>query len=53
MKKAMLRKLRGLCNKYLGEEKTNEIIKETTEKVVSDLLEETKPKAKKKTKEVK
>ncbi len=40
MKKAMLRKLREMSNEVLGEEKTNEIINKTVEKI----LEETKPK---------
>lgn len=42
MKKAVLRKLRELSEKTIGEEKTNEIIQETVKKV----LEETKPKKK-------
>lgn len=40
MKKAMLRKLREMANKVLGEEETNKVIEETVKKV----LEETKPK---------
>ena len=44
MKKAVLRKLRALANEVLGEEETDKIIKETVEEV----LEETKPKKKKK-----
>ena len=44
MKKAMLRKLREIANKVLGEENTNKIIEETVTKV----LEETKPKELKK-----
>ena len=44
MKKAMLRKLRQISNEILGEEETNKIIQEEIEKV----LEETKPKKKKK-----
>ena len=44
MKKAMLRKLRQMSNEILGEEETNKIIQEEIEKV----LEETKPKRKKK-----
>jgi len=44
MKKAMLRKLRQMSNEILGEEETNKIIDEEIEKV----LEETKPKRKKK-----
>ena len=43
MKKAMLRKLRAMSNKVLGEEKTNQIIEETIKKI----LEDTKPKNKK------
>lgn len=38
-----LKALRKLCNNVLGEEKTEQIIEETVNKV----LEETKPKAKK------
>lgn len=44
MKKVMLRKLRQMSNEILGEEETNKIIDEEIEKV----LEETKPKRKKK-----
>lgn len=44
MKKSMLRKLREISNEILGEEETNKIIQEEIEKV----LEETKPKPKKK-----
>lgn len=44
MKKAMLRKLRQMSNELIGEEETNKIIQEEIEKV----LEETKPKKKKK-----
>lgn len=44
MKKKVLRKLRAMSEKILGEEKTNEIINKTVEKI----LEETKPKTKKK-----
>lgn len=44
MKKAMLRKLRQISNEILGEEETNKIIQEEIDKV----LEETKPKKKKK-----
>ena len=44
MKKAILRKLRQMSNEILGEEETNKIIAEEIEKV----LEETKPKRKKK-----
>lgn len=50
MKKKMLRKLRSMANEVLGEEKTNQIIEETTQKVVKDLLEETKPKKSKRKK---
>lgn len=42
MKKAMLRKIRQMSEEVLGEEKTNEIIKETIQKVIK----ETKPKKK-------
>lgn len=44
MKKRMLRKLREMSEEVLGEEKTEEIINKTVEKV----LKETKPKEKKK-----
>lgn len=44
MKKAMLRKMRQISNKLIGEEETNKIIQEEIEKV----LEETKPKSRKK-----
>lgn len=44
MKKAMLRKMRQISNKLIGEEETNKIIQEEIEKV----LEETKPKPRKK-----
>ena len=44
MKKAMLRKLRQISNGLIGEEETNKIIQEEIKKV----LEETKPKKKKK-----
>lgn len=44
MKKAMLRKLRQISNELIGEEETNKIIQKEIEKV----LEETKPKKKKK-----
>lgn len=43
MKKKMLRKLREISEEVLGEDKTDEIIKETVEEV----LKETKPKKKK------
>lgn len=43
MKKTMLRKLRSMSNKILGEEKTNQIIEET----IKEVLEDTKPKKKK------
>lgn len=49
MKKAVLRKLRTISEKVLGEEETNKIIKKTIEKV----LTETKPTKKKKKKEAK
>lgn len=48
MKKKTLRKLRELCNEVLGEEETDKIIEETVSKNVNDLLEDTKPKTKKK-----
>mgnify|MGYP006978922249 CR=1 FL=1 len=44
MKKKMLRKLREASNDIIGEEETNKIIEDTIKKV----LEETKPKTKKK-----
>lgn len=44
MKKAMLRKMRQISNELIGEEETNKIIQEEIEK----LLEETKPKPRKK-----
>ena len=44
MKKAMLRKLREISEKVLGEEETNKVIEET----VKEVLEETKPIKKKK-----
>jgi len=44
MKKSMLRKLRQISNEILGEEETNKIIQKEIDKV----LEETKPKKKKK-----
>lgn len=44
MKNSMLRKLREISNELIGEEETNKIIQEEIEKV----LEETKPKSKKK-----
>ena len=53
MKKLRLRaimKLRELSNKVLGEEETNRIIKETTEKTVNDFLKELEPKPKKRAK---
>ena len=43
MKKKMLRKLRELSNEVLGEEETNKIVEDT----VNEVLEETKPKTKK------
>lgn len=42
MKKAMLRKIRQMSEEVLGEEKTNEIIDKTIQKVIK----ETKPKKK-------
>lgn len=42
MKKAVLRKLREISEKVLGEEKTNKIINDTVKKV----LDETAPKKK-------
>lgn len=42
MKKKMLRKLREVSNNIIGEEKTNKIIE------VKEVLEETKPKKKRK-----
>ena len=53
MKKLRLRalmKLRELSNKVLGEEETNRIIKETTEKTVNDFLNKLEAKPKKKAK---
>lgn len=44
MKKKMLRKLREICNDIIGEEETSKIIEDT----VKEVLEETKPKTKKK-----
>jgi len=44
MKKAMLRKMRQISNELIGEEEINKIIQEEIEKV----LEETKPKPRKK-----
>lgn len=44
MKKKVLRKLRELSNEILGEKETNKIIEDT----VKEVLEETKPKSKKK-----
>lgn len=44
MKKRVLRKLRELSNEILGEKETDKIIEDTVKKV----LEETKPKIKKK-----
>lgn len=44
MKKKMLRKLRKISNDIIGEEKTNKIIEDT----IKEVLEETKPKTKKK-----
>jgi hypothetical protein len=48
MKKAMLRKLRSICNEVLGEKETEQIIQETVDKTVKEVLEDTKPKTKKK-----
>lgn len=44
MKKAVFRKLRALANEVIGEKETEKIIKDT----VKEVLEETKPKKKKK-----
>lgn len=44
MKKKMLRKFREISNNIIGEEETNKIIEET----VKEVLEETKPKKKRK-----
>ena len=44
MKKKMLRKLREVCEEVIGKEETEKIIKDT----VKEVLEETKPKTKKK-----
>ena len=44
MKKKMLRKLREASNNIIGDEETNKIIEET----VKEVLEETKPKKKRK-----
>ncbi len=44
MKKKILRKLREFSNDIIGEEKTNKIIEDT----IKEVLEETKPKTKKK-----
>lgn len=49
MKKAVLRKLREISEKVLGEEETNKIIDDT----VKEVLEETKPKKKETTKDKK
>ena len=46
MKKKVFRTLRSLSEKVLGEEKTNQIIKDTIEKEINKILEETKPKRK-------
>ena len=48
MKKAILRKLRAMSESVLGKEETDKIIKETVDKTVNELLEETKPRPKKK-----
>lgn len=47
MKKAMLRKLREISEQVLGKEETDKIIEET----VKEVLEETKPRKKKKKEE--
>lgn len=47
MKKKVFRALRSLSEKVLGEEETNKIIKDTIDKEINTLLEETKPKRKK------
>jgi len=44
MKKKMLRKLREVCEEVIGKEETDKIINDT----VKEVLEETKPKTKKK-----
>lgn len=44
MKKKMLRKLREISNDIIGEKETNKIIEDT----IKEVLEETKPKTKKK-----
>lgn len=44
MKKAMLRKMRQVCNETIGEDETNKIIQEE----ITEVLEETKPKESKK-----
>ncbi len=44
MKKKMLRKLREASNEIIGEKETNKIIENT----IKEVLEETKPKTKKK-----
>ena len=44
MKKKMLRKLREVCEEVIGKEETDKIINDT----VKEVLEETKPKIKKK-----
>lgn len=48
MKKAILRKLTTISESVLGKEETDKIIKENIDKTVNELLEETKPKPKKK-----
>lgn len=47
MKKTLFRKLRGLCNDVLVEEKTNEIIEKTAEKTVNAFLKDIESKSKK------
>lgn len=44
MRKKMLRKMREICNAVIGEEETEKIIEET----IKEVLEETKPKKKRK-----
>lgn len=44
MKKKMLRKMREICNNVIGEEETEKIIEET----IKEVLEETKPKKRRK-----
>lgn len=51
MKKAVLRRLRALSEEIIGEEETDKILHETAQKVVKEVLEETKPKKTKKKEE--